>query len=126
MDRRWASIYFKNTKGEVKLDKYEEQRLNKLEIRQDKLEDKVNMILQEISSFKPILNEINKNIEKLSENSIERERVIKLEDKVNDLEKELQEETISKKAKFLEELYKYVIITLLGLAIGFISSNILK
>lgn len=108
------------------MDKYEEQRLNKLEIRQDKLEDKVNTILQEISSFRPILNEINKNIEKLSENSIERERVIKLEDKVNDLEKELQEETISKKAKFLEELYKYVIITLLGLAIGFISSNILK
>ena len=97
---------------------YEEQRLEKLEKRQDKLEDKVNVILQEISSFKPILNEINKNIEKLSDNSIDKERVVKLEDKVDELEKELQNETIKKKSKLLEEIIKYIILALVGFAIG--------
>lgn len=96
-----------------------EKRIEKLEDRQDKLEDKVNTILQEISSFKPILSEINKNIERLSENSVDRERVVNLENKVNDLEHELTEETINKKAKLLEEIIKYVIITLVGAAIGF-------
>ena len=98
---------------------YEEQRLEKLEKRQDKLEDKVNVILQEISSFKPILNEINKNIEKLSDNSIDKERVVKLEDKVDELEKELQNETIKKKSKLLEEIIKYIILALVGFAIGY-------
>lgn len=100
------------------MDKHDEQRLDKLEIRQDKLEDKVNVILQEISSFKPILNEINKNIEKLSNNSVDKERVVKLEDKVNDLEKELNEETINKKAKLLEDIIKYIILAIIGIAIG--------
>lgn len=100
------------------MDKHDEQRLDKLEIRQDKLEDKVNVILQEISSFKPILNEINKNIEKLSNNFVDKERVVKLEDKVNDLEKELNEETINKKAKLLEDIIKYIILAIIGIAIG--------
>lgn len=101
------------------MEKSEEQRLNRLEDRQDKLEEKVNTILQEISSFKPILNEINKNIEKLSENSIDKERVIKLEDKVGELEKELQEETVRKKSKLLEEIIKYILLALVGAAIGY-------
>lgn len=101
------------------MEKYDEQRIERLEGRQDKLEEKVNTILQEISSFKPILNEINKNIEKLSENSIDKERVVKLEDKVNDLEKELTEETINKKAKLLEEIFKYIILAIVGIAIGY-------
>lgn len=98
---------------------YEEQRLEKIEKRQDKLEDKVNVILQEISSFKPILSEINKNIEKLSENSIDKERVVKLEGKVSELEKELQNETIKKKSKLLDEIVKYIILALIGIAIGY-------
>lgn len=101
------------------MERYDEQRLEKLEIRQDKLEDKVNSILQEISSFKPILSEINKNIERLSENSVERERVVKIEDKVNDLEKELNEETVNKKAKLFEDIIKYIILAIVGAAIGY-------
>ena len=101
------------------MEKSEEQRLNRLEARQDKLEEKVNTILQEISSFKPILTEINKNIEKLSENSIDKERVIKLENKVGELEKELQEETIKKKSKLFEEIIKYILLALVGAAIGY-------
>lgn len=98
---------------------YEEQRLDKLEKRQDKLEDKVNVILQEISSFKPILSEINKNIEKLSENSIDKDRIIKLENKICDLEQKVQEETINKKAKLLEEIIKYIVLAIIGVAIGY-------
>lgn len=101
------------------MEKLEEQRIDRLEQRQDKLEEKVNTILQEISSFKPILNEINKNMEKLSNNTIEKERVEKLENKVSDLEKELQEETINKKAKLLEEIIKYIILALVGVALGY-------
>lgn len=101
------------------MDKSQEQRINRLEDRQDKLEEKVNTILQEISSFKPILTEINKNIEKLSENSIDKERVIKLENKVGELEKELQEETIKKKSKLFEEIIKYILLALVGAAIGY-------
>lgn len=100
------------------MDKYDEKRIDKIEERQDKLEEKVNTILQEISSFKPILNEINKNIEKLSNNSVDKERVVKLEDKVNDLEKELNEETINKKAKLFEEIIKYIILAIVGIIIG--------
>lgn len=101
------------------MEKLEEQRIDRLEQRQDKLEEKVNTILQEISSFKPILNEINKNIEKLSNNTIEKERVEKLENKVSELEKELQDETINKKAKLLEEIIKYIILALVGAVIGY-------
>lgn len=101
------------------MERYDEQRIERLEVRQDKLEDKVNTILQEISSFKPILGEINKNIEKLSENSVERERVVKIEDKVNDLEKELNEETVNKKARLLEDIIKYIILAIVGIAIGY-------
>lgn len=101
------------------MDKYTEERINKLEVRQEKLEEKVNTILQEISSFKPILSEINKNIERLSENSVDRERVVNLENKVNDLEHELTEETINKKAKLLEDIIKGIILAIIGAAVGF-------
>lgn len=96
-----------------------EKRLEKIEERQDKMDDKQTEILQEISSFKPILQQIDKSINKLSENSIEKERVEKLEDKVFALEKNLQEETVNKKAKLLEEIFKYVILALLGGMLGY-------
>jgi hypothetical protein len=60
-----------------------EKRIDKLEDRQDKLEDRVTSILQEISSFKPILEQIKESIDKLSENSIDKERVEKIEVKVD-------------------------------------------
>lgn len=101
------------------MEKSQEQRLNRLEDRQDKLEEKVNTILQEISSFKPILSEINKNIEKLSQNAVDKERVVKLEAKVGELEKELQEETIKKKSKLFEEIIKYILLALVGAALGY-------
>lgn len=106
-------------RSDWQVDKYTEERLNKLEVRQEKLEDKVNTILQEISSFKPILNEINKNIERLSENSVDRERVVNLENKVSELEHELTEETINKKAKLFEDIIKGIILAIIGATVGF-------
>jgi hypothetical protein len=50
---------------------------------------------------------------------IHKSRVEKIETKVNDIEKELQEETVNKKAKLLEEIFKYVILALVGGVIGF-------
>lgn len=102
------------------MDKSIEQRINRLEDRQDKTDDKVSSILQEISSFKPILTEINKNIEKLSENAVDKERVIKLENQVDGLDKKINEETINKKAKLFEEIVKFIIITLLGAVLGYV------
>lgn len=96
-----------------------EKRIEKLENRQDKVEDRVTGILQEISSFKPILEQIKESIDKLSQNSIDKDRVEKIETKVDNLEKEIQEETTGKKAKLLEEIIKYVIITVLGAALGY-------
>jgi predicted RNase H-like nuclease (RuvC/YqgF family) len=96
-----------------------EKRIEKLENRQDKIEDRVNGILQEISSFKPILEQIKESIDKLSKNSIDKDRVERIENKVDSLEKEMQEETIGKKAKLLEEIIKYVIMALLGTALGY-------
>ena len=96
-----------------------EKRIEKLENKQDKIEDRVNGILQEISSFKPILEQIKESIDKLSKNSIDKDRVEKIESKVDNLEKEMQEETIGKKAKLLEEIIKYVIMALLGTALGY-------
>lgn len=101
------------------MNNYDEKRLDKLEERQDKLEEKVSLILQEISSFKPILNEINKNIEKLSENSVDKERVARLEDKVCGLEKELEDETYKKKSRLLEDVIKYIVLAVIGACIGF-------
>lgn len=103
-----------------------EKRIEKLEDKQEKLEDRITSILQEISSFKPILEQIKESIDRLSENSIDKERVEKLETKVSVLEKELQEETVNKKAKLFEEIVKYVIITLLGGVLGYILNMVLK
>lgn len=100
-----------------------EKRIEKLEIRQDKVEDRVTGILQEISSFKPILEQIKESIDKLSQNSIDKDRVEKIETKVDNLEKEIQEETTGKKAKLFEEIIKYVIITVSGAALGYFISK---
>ena len=96
-----------------------EKRIEKIEERQDKMDEKVTSILQEISSFKPILQQIDKSINKLSENSIDKERVEKIETKVDTLEEKIQEETVNKKAKLLEEIIKYVILALLGGMLGY-------
>ena len=96
-----------------------EKRIEKIEERQDKMDEKVTTILQEISSFKPILQQIDRSINKLSENSIDKERVVKLEGKVDELEKELQDETFKKKSKFLEEIFKYIVLAIVGVAIGY-------
>ena len=103
-----------------------EKRIDKLEEKQDKLEDRITNILQEISSFKPILEQIKGSIDKLSENSIDKERVEKIEVKVESLEKEIQDETVNKKAKLFEEIIKYVIITILGGILGYFLNAFLK
>lgn len=103
-----------------------EKRIEKIEEKQDKLEDRVTNILQEISSFKPILEQIKGSIDKLSINSVDKERVEKIEVKVESLEKEIQDETVNKKAKLLEEIFKYVIITILGGILGYFLNAFLK
>lgn len=90
----------------------------KLEKRIEKVEDRVTLILQEIATFKPILETMNNNIKKISDNSIDKERVEKIEDKVESLENELNQETIEKKARMLEEIIKYIILAILGVIIG--------
>lgn len=95
------------------------KRFELMEKRLDKVEDKVNLVLQEIAGFKPILETMNENIQKISETSVDKERMIALEKKVNGLEKELDKETIEKKAELLEEIMKYVILAIVGIAIGY-------
>lgn len=73
------------------------EQYDRLEKRIEKLEDKQTMILQELATFKPILQALNENVKKIGENSIEKSRVEKLENKVEQLENELQNETSKKK-----------------------------
>ena len=96
------------------------EQYDKLEKRIEKLEDKQTLILQELAAFKPILEALNENVKKISENSIEKSRVEKLENKVEQLENELQSETSKKKAKLLEEIIKYIILAIIGVALGYI------
>ena len=95
------------------------EQYDKLEKRIEKLEDKQTLILQELAAFKPILETLNENVKKISENSIEKSRVEKLENKVEQLENELQNETSRKKAKLFEEIIKYIILAIVGVAIGY-------
>ena len=95
------------------------EQYDKLEKRIEKLEDKQTLILQELAAFKPILEALNENVKKISENSIEKSRVEKLENKVEQLENELQNETSKKKAKLLEEIIKYIILAIIGVALGY-------
>ena len=95
------------------------EQYDKLEKRIEKLEDKQTLILQELAAFKPILEALNENVKKISENSIEKSRVEKLENKVEQLENELQNETSKKKAKLFEEIIKYIILAIIGVALGY-------
>ena len=95
------------------------EQYDRLEKRIEKLEDKQTMMLQELATFKPILEALNENVKKIGENSIEKVRVEKLENKVEQLENELQNETSKKKAKLLEEIIKYIILAIVGVAVGY-------
>ena len=95
------------------------EQYDKLEKRIEKLEDKQTLILQELAAFKPILEALNENVKKISENSIEKSRVEKLENKVEQLENDLQNETSKKKAKLFEEIIKYIILAIVGVAVGY-------
>ena len=93
------------------------EQIEKLEKRVDKIEE--NNILEQIAGFKPILQALNENVKKISENSIEKARVEKLENKVEQLENELQNETSKKEAKLFEEIIKYIILAIVGVAVGY-------
>lgn len=95
------------------------EQYDRLEKRIEKLEDKQTMMLQELATFKPILQALNENVKKIGENSIEKTRVEKLENKVEQLENELQNETSKKKAKLFEEIIKYIILAIIGVAVGY-------
>ena len=46
------------------------EQIERLEKRVDKIEEKVNNILEQIAGFKPILQALNENFKKIIENSI--------------------------------------------------------
>ena len=64
---------------------YDKNYYDKLEARVEKIEQRQSDILQEISAFKPILETLNKNVEKLGENQVDKERICKLENEVEEL-----------------------------------------
>lgn len=66
---------------------YDKEYYNKLEARVEKIEQRQSDILQEIAGFKPLLETLNKNVEKLGENQVDKERICKLENEVDELKK---------------------------------------
>lgn len=64
---------------------YDKEYYNKLEARVERIEQQQLDILQEIAAFRPILEGLNKNVEKLIGNQIDKERICKLENEVEAL-----------------------------------------
>lgn len=64
---------------------YDKEYYNKLEARVERIEQQQLNILQEIAGFKPLLETLNKNVEKLGENQVDKERICKLENEVEEL-----------------------------------------
>ena len=66
---------------------YDKTYYDKLEARVERIEQQQLDILQEIAGFKPLLETLNKNVEKLGENQVDKERICKLENEVDELKK---------------------------------------
>lgn len=71
---------------------------DRLEKRIEKIEEKQIDILTEIATFKPILEALNENVKKIGDNSVDKARMQRLEDKVSQLQTELEENTTKKDA----------------------------
>ena len=57
---------------------------DRLEKRIEKIEEKQIDILTEIATFKPILETLNENVKKIGDNSVDKAREQRLEDKLTE------------------------------------------
>ena len=92
---------------------------DRLEKRIEKIEEKQIDILTEIATFKPILEALNENVKKIGENSVDKARMQRLEDKVLELETELEENTIKKDAEKWNKAIWIIISAIITIAIGY-------
>lgn len=91
---------------------------DRLEKRIEKIEEKQIDILTEIATFKPILEALNENVKKIGENSVDKARMQRLEDKVSQLQTELEENTTKKDA---DKWNKAVWVIISGLLTAFVA-----
>ena len=89
---------------------YDKEYYDKLEARVERIEQQQLDILQEIAGFKPLLETLNKNVEKLGENQVDKERICKLENEVEEL-----------KNKDAEKWNKAVWVVISGLLTAFVA-----
>lgn len=97
---------------------------DRLEKRIEKIEEKQINILQEISAFKPILETLNENVKKIGENSVDKERMQKLENKVEELQTELEEKTTKKDADIWNKVKWVIISGIITAILGYIIGNL--
>ena len=91
---------------------------DKLEKRIEKIEDKQISILQEISTFKPILETLNENVKKIGENTVDRFRVEAIEKKLVELEDATIKRDADKWNKSTWLIISGIITAILGYIIG--------
>ena len=89
---------------------------DRLEKRIEKIEEKQISILQEIATFRPILEALNENVKKIGENTVDRSRVIAIEEKL----KELEDATIKKDAESWHKAIWLVISGIITAILGYI------
>ena len=92
---------------------------DRLEKRIEKIEEKQIDILTEIATFKPILEALNENVKKIGDNSVDKTRVQRLEDKLTELQTELEEKTTKKDADKWNKAVWIIISAIITTAIGY-------
>ena len=92
---------------------------DRLEKRIEKIEEKQIDILTEIATFKPILETLNENVKKIGDNSVDKTRVQRLEDKLTELQTELEEKTTKKDADKWNKAVWIIISAIITTAIGY-------
>lgn len=92
---------------------------DRLEKRIEKIEEKQIDILTEIATFKPILETLNENVKKIGDNSVDKARVQRLEDKLTELQTELEEKTTKKDADKWNKAVWIIISAVITTAIGY-------
>lgn len=92
---------------------------DRLEKRIEKIEEKQIDILTEIATFKPILEALNENVKKIGDNTVDKARVQRLEDKVTELQTELEEKTTKKDADKWNKAVWIIISAIITAAIGY-------
>ncbi len=92
---------------------------DRLEKRIEKIEEKQIDILTEIATFKPILEALNENVKKIGDNTVDKARVQRLEDKLTELQTELEEKTTKKDADKWNKAVWIIISAIITTAIGY-------